>query len=492
MKGSFRLKFALATMLVIGGVLAAGFASFLFVSRQMIDEAFDRELVGRARRFAQPPGQGGPMGGEPGLPPVGGGGFGQGGPGPGGPGPGGSAQGGPGQGGAQGRGFDPEGDAMARIRRPRIIDQFGRVLGPTDVAEPWTPEGYEAALDKGSDLRTLVVEGRRLRIASVRTGPSGEHRVVQAAQELDGINLIFGRMGAALWWTLPVLILASGLAAWALSSIALRPVGKMRDSAETIGADDLETRLEVPADEELGGLARAFNGLLDRLASSFRRQQRVLESQRRFVADASHELRTPLARIKLTAGRAKEDADLVGAQAALARVDREADVMSRLVQQLLDLARSEGQSLALKPVDLAAAAQEAAEASVDSGPGPTVEVVPGEGTALADPTALHRALVNLIDNARRHSHSDQPVTVRVQGCVISVEDRGVGIPAEDLPRVTERFYRVDESRDRATGGSGLGLAIVGQLVQAMGGDLKISSQEGRGTTVEIRLQPAFE
>ncbi len=222
-----------------------------------------------------------------------------------------------------------------------------------------------------------------------------------------------------------------------------------------------------------------------------------------FVANASHELKTPTAGILLLAESARTaaaDGDGETAMAFLSQIESEADRLRRLVADLLDLSRLE---TAPQPgsiadvrhtVDLSTMAHGSAarlkglELSADLGP------VAGEDVYVyADPTDVAVALDNLLDNAV--AYTDQGgVTVSVSAdrstVAIAVTDTGVGIPAEDLPRVFERFYRVDRSRTRVTGGTGLGLSLVRHIAERSGGSVKISSEVGAGTTVTLELPRA--
>ena len=226
---------------------------------------------------------------------------------------------------------------------------------------------------------------------------------------------------------------------------------------------------------------------------------RRLETVRRdFVANASHELRTPLTVISGFAETLLDDSlpneqRRQFVQTMLANTHR----MQRIVDDLLDLSRIEsgGWKPNPVPVDVRALAEEALAAAHDQRPEKAlslnIEIAPDATHVWADPTALRQVLTNLVDNAVRHTNVGA-VTVFARrlpsgGVAVGVSDTGIGIPAEHLPRIFERFYRVDAGRSRSEGGTGLGLAIVKHLVEGHGGRVRAESTVGRGTTMWAEL-----
>jgi two-component system phosphate regulon sensor histidine kinase PhoR len=224
-----------------------------------------------------------------------------------------------------------------------------------------------------------------------------------------------------------------------------------------------------------------------------------------FVANVSHELKTPLAVIKsnveaLVDG-AMDDPEARGA--FLGQVSQEADRLEELIKDLLSLARIESGGLALElhPVPLDRALTDCLERNQSRAEAKTLTLVekppkdaPADVAALADPDALRQILDNLVDNAIKYTRNGGKITARwnATGDQVSfeIEDSGVGIPEKDLPRIFERFYRVDKARSREMGGTGLGLAIVKHLVQAMKGQVRVMSQVGKGTTFRVTLPRA--
>ncbi len=237
---------------------------------------------------------------------------------------------------------------------------------------------------------------------------------------------------------------------------------------------------------------------------------RRLEVIRRdFVANVSHELRTPLTAIKGYAetllGPAGDDRET--ARRFLEVIDRHSERLGRLTDDLLTLSDLElgRASLHLAPVEVGPAVEDVlqilAERASRAGVSAIGRVATGTPAILADGDRLRQVLINLVDNAIKYTPAGGQVVVRAESAdggrqpemvEILIEDTGIGIPAQDLPRLTERFFRVDKARSRALGGTGLGLAIVKHIVQAHGGRLDIASTVGHGTTVHVAFPAAQE
>jgi two-component system sensor histidine kinase SenX3 len=226
-------------------------------------------------------------------------------------------------------------------------------------------------------------------------------------------------------------------------------------------------------------------------------EARRVESVRRdFVANVSHELKTPIGALGLLAETMAATDDPSVVQHLAERVVREADRLSRIVDDLLDLSTIEAQEspsrapipvrlLVAETVDLVQAAADLADVPIRISPEPPeIEIA-------CDRRQMRSALMNLLDNAIKYSGPGQSIEVgaRVDGdrLELVVRDHGIGIPTRDLERIFERFYRVDRARSRDTGGTGLGLAIVRHVVQAHGGEVTVTSSEGDGSTFTIQV-----
>ena len=260
----------------------------------------------------------------------------------------------------------------------------------------------------------------------------------------------------------------------------------------TIGDFDRERTLGITAHPFEGGAVAVAADRTALLA--------IEQVRREFVANVSHELRTPLSAIKLMLETVLiSDDDAEARTLFLPQVAREVDRMIRLVEDLLELARSESGSLLLRRelfdlTDVATSVVNTfAQRSVAAGIELNLEA-PEEVFVEADRNRLTQVALNLLDNALRHTPHDGTVTVEIaaeeNNAVLRVRDTGRGIPYHDLPHIFERFYVVDRSRSREHTGTGLGLSIARHLVEAHGGTLTAHSIYGRGATFECRL-PRF-
>ena len=283
-------------------------------------------------------------------------------------------------------------------------------------------------------------------------------------------------------------ILAALAAAWLIAGRALRPLRQVAAAAEEIGrTGDLGRRLPN-SDDELGLLAASFNGMLERLAEARERSTEALEAQRRFVADASHELRTPLTSIRTNAGFMLRHPDLNAGdrQDALADIAGEAERMSRLVEDLLTLARADaGVRLVVAPVELGALAEDIARQAARIHPDRVIsaEVLPAAPVA-GDVDSLKQLLWILIDNAARHTPPGGHAWVRSGPGYLAVSDDGSGIPDGELERVFDRFHQADPSRKGS--GAGLGLSIARWIAEQHGAVLSAANNPVRGATITLR------
>jgi two-component system OmpR family sensor kinase len=283
-----------------------------------------------------------------------------------------------------------------------------------------------------------------------------------------------------------------------LADRAMRPVAAISRAARTISEGDLGRRLNLPGHNELADLAQTFDAMIARLQAAFDRQ-------RRFVADASHELRTPLTIINLEVGRAlsaKRTANEY--QRALKVVDAESGRMTRLVNDLMSLARMDAGEAILRfsVVDLSDAALEAVERLTPLGERRNIGVEVGELPELnicGDRQYLVQMVSNLIENGIKYSRPGDSVRVETLSqdgdCILRVTDTGPGIAPEHLPALFDRFYRVDQARsssdvDGAPSGSGLGLSIVAWVVNAHHGRIRVASNVGHGSVFEVALPRA--
>jgi len=227
-------------------------------------------------------------------------------------------------------------------------------------------------------------------------------------------------------------------------------------------------------------------------------ERRQLEAVRRdFVANVSHELRTPIGALALLGEALAGELDTEVIARLAGRVMAEADRAGRMIEDLLDLSRIEADGLhERRPLSVDAVVSSAVERERPLAEMREVVVATAPGLSglhiIGDETQLVSAVANLVDNAVKYS--DAGSTVKVKMAVfasawvdITVRDRGIGIPARDLERIFERFYRVDRARSRETGGTGLGLSIVRHVATNHGGEILVTSSEGSGSTFTLRL-----
>jgi two-component system OmpR family sensor kinase len=299
-----------------------------------------------------------------------------------------------------------------------------------------------------------------------------------------------------------IALLLTAMLGWYLIRRTFRPLTRIEDTAAKIAVGDLTQRVDVPGtDDEVASLSRSLNSMLARIEQSFAVREANETKMRRFIADASHELRTPLAAVggyaELYRQGALPTADAV--TGAMGRIESETHRMSGLVEDLLTLARLDGERpLELQPVDLAVLAADAAQDARTIAPGRHVVATgihgPIEPTELqADEQQLRQVVTNLVTNARVHTPESTPIEILVgrvdeRHVALHVRDHGHGIPEKDRQDVFERFYRADWSRSRGKGGgNGLGLAIVHAIVTAHGGRVRVEETPGGGATLVVEL-----
>jgi heavy metal sensor kinase len=322
-------------------------------------------------------------------------------------------------------------------------------------------------------------------------------RVRNVVQVATSLGPVMEALHQVLWILavgMPGLLLIALVGGWFLAGRALRPLDTVVEELRGLDADTLDARLpDKEGTLEVRELAENINGLLGRLEDAFRRV-------REFTADASHELRTPLtvlrgeAEVALRKPRSPEEY-----QAVLASSLEEAHRMGRIVEDLLLLAKGDlGEAPVHKvPMDVAEVlgevAAQAALLAEDRGLRFTYAAGP-PAPVTADPLRLRQLFWNLLDNAVKYTPAGGRVFLSHgrtdAGWVrVTVKDTGIGIPAADLERIFERFYRVDKHRARAQGGSGLGLSICRWIAEVHGGRIEVESKVDEGSAFTVYLPP---
>ena len=403
------------------------------------------------------------------------------------------------------------GDSSSRVA---ILDPLGTVVAdsvypfnsvPNQLQQPEVQaalRGADPSLSPG-EVRVDSQSGRQALFAAAP---------IQLADRVLGIVQISRPVSEVVATIRPLLVslavagllalIVATLLGIGLSRRLARPVHRLEEAALAMAGGDLQQQVPVETPDELGELAIAFNVMAREVRQSF-------AQQRAFVANASHELRTPLTNIKLRSeallGGAANDARL--RDRYLVEIDREADRLGRLAGALLDLSRLDEAGTApltaSEPVDIRSVLQSVVEAIAPRAARARLSLVADIPDALPNvwvrPEDMEAIAVNLLDNALKYTPAGGTVRLGVQAagscCEIRVEDSGPGIPAEDLPHIFERFYRVDKARSRQTGqngetagsGAGLGLSIVQSLVEENGGTIEVESVVGQGTTFTVKL-----
>lgn len=268
---------------------------------------------------------------------------------------------------------------------------------------------------------------------------------------------------------------------------SLRPIHDLSETISAIGEENLQERIpEEERNDEVGALGHSFNVMLDRLEKSFLRQKQ-------FAANAAHELKTPLATISagIQVLRLEEHPAASDYEETLAAAERNVGRLTRVVDGLMSLYEQEEFSTSL--VDLRGMFESILRElrpALDEKRIRT-EFRCGLETVYGNPVLLYRACFNLVENAAKYNREDGSITIETGAAGrtgrIAVSDTGGGIPADELPRIFEPFYRVNKSRSRKTGGAGLGLSIVRAIVEKHGWKLSADSEPGRGSTFTITL-----
>jgi signal transduction histidine kinase len=347
--------------------------------------------------------------------------------------------------------------------------------------------------DPSASFRSEMLGGSEYRVLTYPLLAQPDNRVVgylQLASSLDAVQQALRNLLTVMVIGGVVSVVVAGLVGWSTASAALRPLDRVTDTALQITrADDLSRRIPQagPPRGEVGQLTLAFNETLERL-------ERLFETQRRFLADVSHELRTPLTSIRgnVDLMRRMNSAGDESLEAIRSEVDR----MTRMVNDLLLLAQAESGRLPLAQdlIELDTLMLEVyQQAKVLASNGVRIEIGHEDQVQVrGDRDRLKQVLLNLIANALEHTPSGGLVTLALTSIEdwarLTVTDTGPGIPKADLPRVFERFYRVDRARNRRdNGGAGLGLSIAYWITRSHNGRMEVASIEDEGTTFSVWL-----
>jgi heavy metal sensor kinase len=370
-------------------------------------------------------------------------------------------------------------------------------VSPRGISIP-SNESISQAIGGTSSFATVQTsEGERLRLLAVPINisipgppPGIQPAALVIAHSTKQIDQALAGLLRTLIIAVPLALALAAAGGIFLARRALKPVDKIAQTAREIGESDLSQRINVNTKDELGRLAATLNEMIGRLEKAFQRQKQ-------FTSDASHELRTPLAVIEAESTLAlQKERPSSDYQRSLEIISQESSQMSSLIDQLLTLARADagkeqwnftevnlGKLISNLSADVEVLCK---EKGLSLQLGKTKDLV-----VHGDEARLRELFMNLLDNAIRYTPAPGTVSVSFrregQMAVVAITDTGIGIPAEDIPFIFERFYRVDKSRSRAEGGSGLGLAICRHIAEAHGGKIEVESQVGAGSTFSVWL-----
>lgn len=376
-----------------------------------------------------------------------------------------------------------------------ILDGRGRVMIARGLdARRFRKVGAVIIALQGSPAASTVSEGpKRWRVASHPILSGGKVAVVTlVGHDLEELNEVLGRLALVLGALVPLALMGAGVGGYALAGRVLQPVSEITHAAAAISEQDLSKRLPVSGRDELGRLASTFNHLIARLEGAFDRQ-------RRFTADASHELRTPLSIIRaVTSQKLMRRREPEEYEEALRQIDEAAGYMSKLTGHLLVLARADAGQVALEKerLDLTELLEHVVGQVAEASRRPIAVRTNGPLPIFGDPMRLTELFLNLLENATKYTPPEGRIGVEIsqtnEQATVVVRDTGVGIAAEHLPHIFERFYRVDKARARDEGGTGLGLSISRWIAEAHGGTITAKSRRGEGTEMIVALPALVE
>ncbi len=364
----------------------------------------------------------------------------------------------------------------------RLVRADGSVYLPNYLPlDPLAVTAQERAVASGRSTSYYFdtrVAGTDARVYTTQFQPG---YAIQVAASLVAANHALSQIRL---WLIAVALGGIGLASIAgflVARAAMRPVRRLRDTAERVRTTrDLTQRIDISGSDELGQLAATFNAMLASLDEAAQRQ-------RQLVQDASHELRTPLTSLR-TNIEVLASSDAIPAEERkqlLADVVAQLAEMTELIGELTELARGEEQQTAVEDVRLDLVTEEAIRRTTRNHPEIRIDAELAPTTAVGAPATLERAIANLLDNAAKWSPAGARIDVRLQGRELSVRDHGPGIADADLPHIFERFYRATSARSMP--GSGLGLAIVKQVAEAHGGTIVAERAPDGGTIMRLTI-----
>jgi two-component system, OmpR family, sensor histidine kinase MprB len=483
---TFRRRIALLSGLAVAVTIVLTSLLAYFTIESELRGQVDDSLRARAEQFAH-------RRGAPGPPPLG-------------PRPGGDHPPGP----PRGEGAPPQGRPPPRPDRlfegppPGAPPPPGR--GGFDFEEQFVEPGGEAHPLRGSEglpvdagtrevaagrrgtyTREVNVDSEHLRVIAYPVPRGG---AIQVGRSLGETESLLSRIRLIL-----ALVALGGVALAALlgrvvAGRAVEPLRRLTRTAERVAETrDLTERIDAAGNDEIASLATRFNEMLDALEESMQALDASVRSQRQLIADASHELRTPVTslRTNIETLQANPDLDPVRRADLLDRATGQAEDLTALMSDLIDLARSDQPEEGRERLRLDELVEEAIERASRDAAGQRFDVSLSETTVLGSPDRLGKAVNNLLDNAVKWNPPGEAIDVRLRDGELTIRDRGPGFPPDELDHVFDRFFRGDHSRERS--GSGLGLAIVRQVAESHGGTVEARNVADGGALLSLRLPP---
>ena len=375
----------------------------------------------------------------------------------------------------------------------RLLDFSGEVLASSNAAS-WQKVGKDrrmlSRMENGAapvlETKTLPDRDHGVRMFYSLIGPGV---ILQVCQSLEDYEKFMGAFRQIFWITMAILLFVSALIGWFMARRALLGVEEVTHTAMEISEGALERRVPVKArGEEIDRLAKTFNKMLDRI-------QTLVIGMREVTDDIAHDLRSPVARIRgiaemaLTTGDSKNDYETMTGD-----IIEECDRLLELINTMLDISETEAgaSQLEMKRINISKVVKEACDlfqpVAEEKGMS-LIYKVPEYSFIRGDMRRIQRMVANLLDNAVKYTLNSGSVKASVEKyegrVIISIEENGIGISEEDLPHIFDRFYRCDSSRSQP--GFGLGLSFALAVARAHGGDIRVTSMKGQGSTFRVIL-----
>ncbi len=375
----------------------------------------------------------------------------------------------------------------------RLLSPDAKVLAASDLSRwDWlktpVPEAGPSAGDKPF-FSTLSPPGREHRVRVI-TRPTIGGNVIEIGSTLESDEIMMERYRETFGTALVIMLVCGGLVAWLLARKAMSGVRRVTNTATRIGKGDLARRVPL-GDEglEINALARAFNEMVERIESLIKELKQVTDN-------VAHELRTPITHIRgIAETTLNSPCDLVEYRDMAAMVIEGSDRLIEMINTMLEITRTDSgvAELDSETLDIREVTEEAADLFKPMAEDKDIDIQlntpPQVVTVRGDRSKLQRVVANLLDNAIRYTPPGGTVTISVEidtaHAKVAIVDTGMGIDANDLSHIFERFYRGDKCR--STPGSGLGLSLALAIIRAHGGDITVKSTPGGGTTFTVFL-----